>query len=295
MAVLDQYRAFGMAGVVTGNVDGPQFIRGTTAGAHNFTQGLWGDGIIIDRMRAIILAAGIGKRLGDGHRGPKSLLRFGDRSLLARHVEALRGLNIDHVAICVGHEAESVRAEVRTIGAQAITTTLLNPAYREGSIISLWTMRHYLASGGEVLVMDADVLCDPALLARLANSGHASCFLLDRDFEAGDEPVKLCIRDGLPVEFRKQLAADLRYDFAGESVGFFRFSEGVAARLAQRCQAYVDAGRRDEPYEEAIRDLIMETPADFGFEDITGLPWVEIDFPDDVERAHNEILPRLPA
>ena len=246
-------------------------------------------------MRAIILAAGIGKRLGENHSGPKSLLRFGDRSLLARHIEALRGLNIDHIAVCVGHEAELLRGEVQTIGAHAVTTTLLNPDFREGSVVSLWTMRRYLDSGGDVLVMDADVLCDPGLLARLVKSRHANCFLLDRDFEAGEEPVKLCIRGPHIVEFRKQLAADLRYDFAGESVGFFRFSEGMAVRLARRCQAYVDTGRRNEPYEEAIRDLIMETPADFGFEDITGLPWVEIDFPEDMQRAHREILPRLPA
>jgi len=251
--------------------------------------------IIIDPMRAIILAAGIGKRLVGEHSGPKGLLRFGARSLLARHIDALRGLDVRHIALCVGHEAGRLRAEVEATGAQAVTTTLFNPDYREGSVVSLWTMRHYLDAGGDVLLMDADVLYDPALLARLMQSPHANCFLLDRDLEAGEEPVKLCIRGGRIVEFRKQLPADLRYDFAGESVGFFRFSETTAARLARRCQAYLDAGRRAEPYEEAIRDLIMETPADFGFEDISGLPWVEIDFPRDVERARREILPRLPA
>ena len=68
-------------------------------------------------------------------------------------------------------------------------------------------------------------------------------------------------------------------------MGFFRFDAAVAARLASQAQKYVENGRTDEPYEEAIRDLLRETPGLFQFEDITGLPWIEIDFPADVERA----------
>ncbi|MCC6201774.1 MAG: NTP transferase domain-containing protein, partial [Gammaproteobacteria bacterium] len=54
-------------------------------------------------MRALILAAGIGQRLsGSGHDGPKSLLRFGDRTLLQRHLDALAALGITQVTLCVG-------------------------------------------------------------------------------------------------------------------------------------------------------------------------------------------------
>ena len=67
----------------------------------------------------------------------------------------------------------------------------------------------------------------------------------------------------------------------------------MAERLAMRTEAYVAAGRRDAPHEEAIRDLALEYPAEFHIEDVTGLPWIEIDFPEDVARARDEILPRL--
>lgn len=49
------------------------------------------------------------------------------------------------------------------------------------------------------------------------------------------------------------------------------------------------------PYEHALRDLLPGDPERFGYEDITGLPWIEIDYPEDVERAGNEIEPRLVA
>ncbi len=79
--------------------------------------------------------------------------------------------------------------------------------------------------------------------------------LIDRDFEAGDEPVKLCVRNGVPVELRKQLAADLEFDIIGESVGFFRFDQAGARRLAALVADYVDNGRAHLPHEEAVRDL----------------------------------------
>jgi choline kinase len=142
--------------------------------------------------------------------------------------------------------------------------------------------------------MDADVLYDPVILEPLAQ-GRGSLFLLDRDFDdEGGEAVKLCVRGRSLVDFRKVIAPSLRYDYAGESVGFFRFSEPVAKALADRCEAHLGAGRSGDPYEEVIRDLLLHEPDSFSFVDVTGVPWIEIDFPRDLERARVEILPLLP-
>lgn len=245
-------------------------------------------------MRAVLLAAGRGIRLGPlGHERPKCLLAFGGRTLLARHLDCLRALGVDEVALAVGYREEDVRAELDALGAVPRPTTMTNPRFERGSVVSLWTMRDALCAGGDVLLMDADVLYDAGILARLAER-PGNVFLMDRKFDdTGQEAVKLCLRRGVAVEFRKRVAADLEYDLAGESVGFFRFSEPVARALAARCGEYVAAGRLDEPYEEAIRDLLLDDPTLFRVEDITGLPWIEIDFPDDVQRAAQDILPRL--
>src|SRR5262245_58528839 len=245
-------------------------------------------------MRAVLLAAGRGVRLGPlGVERPKCLLRFGGRSLLARHVECLRELGVDEIVLIVGYREDEVRTELAALAGAARATAVTNPRFERGSVVSLWTAREALAAGGDVLLMDADVLYDSAILARLVE-GAGNLFLIDRKFDdGGQEAVKLCLRRGVPVEFRKRLAPDLEYDLVGESVGFFRFSEPVARALAARCSEYVAAGRLAEPYEEAIRDLVLARPAEFRVEDISGLPWIEIDFPDDVRRAEEEILPRL--
>jgi choline kinase len=130
---------------------------------------------------------------------------------------------------------------------------------------------------------------------RVLVAGKASVnrLLIDRDFEAGDEPVKLCVRAGVPVELRKQLAADLQFDTVGESVGFFRFDQNGAQRLAALVAGYTDGGRAHMPHEEAVRDLIREKSQAIEVADVTGSPWIEIDFPVDVTRAAQEVLPQL--
>jgi choline kinase len=117
--------------------------------------------------------------------------------------------------------------------------------------------------------------------------------LIDRDFEAGDEPVKLCISAGVPIELRKKLEAELKYDTIGESVGFFRFDQAGAGRLAALVEGYVARDCAHMPHEEAVRDLLRERSQIFEVADVTGAPWIEIDFPTDVIRAAHEVLPQL--
>lgn len=242
-------------------------------------------------MKAIILAAGVGRRLGVEH--PKCLLDFEGRSLLQRHLDLLKALGVDEVIVGVGHLADQVIEAIKVYGHQGFVRTVYNERYEQGSVISLWTLRNELTYGGDVLLMDADVLYDQQMLQRLIKTEYANTFLLDRNFEDGDEPVKLCVREGRLVEFRKQLASDLEFDFYGESVGFFRFDAALNKRLAARTEYYLAKELFEEHYEEAIRDLMLETPKDFSFEDVSGIPWIEIDFPEDVVKAKQEILPRI--
>lgn len=245
-------------------------------------------------MQAIILAAGIGKRLGAAAaQQPKCLLEFAGMSLLDYHLAALAACGIERAHVVAGFKAELIAAALDRRSHTIAVDILINPRYEEGSIVSLHSAASVLRCGEPVLIMDADVLYPHTLLQRLISSPHANCCLLDRDFEPGDEPVKLCIRAGRIVEFRKQLNPDLRFDYNGESVGFFKFDPQLANRLADITAEYVDNGRSAEPHEEAIRDLILEQPTAVGVEDISGHAWIEIDFPADVERAKQDVLPLI--
>jgi choline kinase len=245
--------------------------------------------------KALILAAGIGRRLGEPdagqHKLPKAMLSFGGETLMSRHIGILRRLGISDITVVIGFGAPEMRAALAALNEGPPIRVAVNPDFREGSVVSLWTGRAVLRSGVPVILMDADVLYDVRMMARLIDSSNADCLLLDREIEPGDEPVKLCVRDGRIVDFHKR--PNEPHDWHGESVGFFRFSASAAEELAGRAEDYVATGRRMMEYEEPIRDMIIASATDrFGFEDISGLPWTEIDFPEDVVKAR-ALLPEL--
>ena len=246
-------------------------------------------------MKAIMLAAGRGSRLfGDNpDPPPKSLLEFGGKTLLERHVEVLKAEGVDSLALVVGYRAEDIRDELERVGAHGFAETIDNPDFREGTAVSLWCARDVLVSGAPVLFMDADVLYHPDLLRRLTAPPPGDRILLDRNFDAGDEPVKLCVREGQVVEFRKGAVAD--GDQVGEWPGFLTLAPATARVVAETLDAFIERGRRDAPMEEVIREVALDRcPGTFAVEDITGLPWIEIDFPEDLARAEKEVLPLLP-
>jgi choline kinase len=239
-----------------------------------------------------MLGAGVGRRLEQPDLPPKVLLRFGGESLLARHIRILRACGVARIDLAVGYRAEDIGQEIARLGAGDMVATYLNPDYERGAIVSLWTLAAAFTSGEPVIFMDGDVLYDQRMMRRLIDSPQGDCFLMDRKTRAGEDPVKLCMRDGRLVDFHKR--PQLTYDWWGEWIGFARFAPETAAKIAAAAAAYVEAGRLDEIYEEAFRDVILsEPPGRFGVEDVTGLPWVEIDFPEDLERAESEIFPVL--
>jgi len=245
-------------------------------------------------VKALMLAAGVGRRLyGDDYaQPPKALLEFDGKSLLRRHIELLVAEGVDELVLVVGHRKDEVLAEAHAAAPDGFVKSLFNPRYRGGPILSLWTAGDLLKGGDDILFMDADVLYHPLVLQRLLRSPHDNCFLLDRNIEPGEEPVKLCIRDGVPVDFGKRVKGE--FDLVGEWPGFMRMGPEMAAKVMAAADTFIDEGRLEVTYEEAMGAVVRaEPPGAFGYEDISGIPWIEIDFPADLLRAEKIVLPRL--
>ncbi|MFT8243583.1 NTP transferase domain-containing protein [Roseomonas sp. BN140053] len=240
---------------------------------------------------AILLAAGVGRRLGGMHDGPKVLLDMGGRSLLARHLENLAAEGVRELSITVGFQRAAIEAELSRLHWDGEITLVENSRFREGSLVSLHAQAARLRRGSTVVLMDGDVLYDARMLRTLLRAPGENVLLVDRNIEPGDEPVKICFRGDRIVDFRK--IPEHAHDRHGESVGFFRFSPAMAVALADRCAAHVAAGRTGLEYEEAIRDLLLAEPERFAAADVSDLPWTEIDFEADVLRARRDILPAL--
>lgn len=241
-------------------------------------------------MTAIILAAGVGKRLlGTSGGKPKCLLEVGGRSLLLRLLDGLAAAGVRDAVIVSGFGDPQVRAALVGVSGLMSTRCITNPRFREGAILSLWTAREWLDR--DVLVMDADVLCDPAMLARLVGSPHANCFLLDASQENTGEEQMLLVRDGRVRDIVRGGAPG--WELMGESVGFLKLEASATGLLRQLLEARVAAGDTGIEHEQVYPELLARV--DVGFERVDGMAWIEVDFPEDVARAEREILPRIAA
>ncbi len=238
-----------------------------------------------------MLAAGFGDRLEPSPDSPpKILLRFGGKSLLQRHMEILKFLGFDELVVGVGNKADQIRSEIVRLAAGEFVRTVDCPQFATGAPYTLWGLRAEF--DGPAVFMDGDVLYDHRLMARLCDSTHETCFAMDRNIRPSDDSVKICFRNGEIVDFHKQPTAP--HDEFAEWIGFLKMSAGIAGRLEATLQPYIAAERTDFIYEEVFGDIMRASPPGaFGVADVTGMPWTEIDFPSDLEYAHNEIFPRL--
>jgi choline kinase len=245
-------------------------------------------------MRAIMLAAGVGQRLfgGDPNAKPKSLLEFAGKTLIERHLAAIKAVGISDLTLVVGYRADELRAAIRALDSDGFVSFVENPDYREGSSVSLWCAREVLRSGTDVIFMDADVLYHTDVLGRLTSSAAPNCLSYDDEIEPGDEPVKICLKEGKPADFGK-IVGDT-FDGFGEWVGFLKLTPRIAGQLADRLDHFMQNGGRNRPMEDAVRELIRGLPpGTFGIADVTDLPWIEIDFPEDVAKARDQVLPSI--
>ena len=242
-------------------------------------------------MRAIIYAAGRGTRLG-AH-SPKVLLEIGSRTLLEWHALRLAECGIRSVTIVTGHLREQIERAIPTIAGRSglEVRDIVNGRFTEGSVLSLAASLPLIEGSREpILLMDADVLYPAEMSARLIRSPHRTALLLDREFSTeDDDPVLVPVKAGRPIDFRKHWTGDA--DFTGESIGFFKIDPEDFGMLAAETRARSAGADCRDSYDDVLRAMVLA--ARFGFEDVTGIPWTEIDFPGDLVRARTEVLPAI--
>jgi choline kinase len=237
--------------------------------------------------RAIILAAGKGSRLnGTVGEAPKCLLQLGGTSLIERQIQVLRDAGISEIAIVVGCQAERVR---RVCGHDL--TYIENVRYAQtNSLYSLWLARPLLCEA--FVVLNCDVLFHPALLTDLLASRHENALLLGyREASQppyGDEEMKVKVHGGRVLDMSKEMDPA---EADGENLGIVKFGARGAAALVEIMDELISGGHARSWAPRAFAAFARRHPLHaIG---TRGLPWIEIDFPEDYQRARSEILPAI--
>lgn len=243
-------------------------------------------------MIGVILAAGMAKRLRPlTDTKPKCLLKVGERTLLERTVVAMAAAGISEFVVVTGYRAEQIRdfldnlVKPEFLGKPRFTY-LHNADYKHNNnIYSLW-MAGQVVRGKEFLLMDSDILCDPAAVLRIAQEPEAA--LAVNRHELGEEEMKVVVDDQMHItEISKTCRPE---DAMGESVGIEKITAAYSEALYRELdQMILNEGLIDIFYERAFERLIPQGHT-FRVVDTTNYFSYELDTPEDFQRAQ-ELMP----
>ncbi|HMO96212.1 MAG TPA: NTP transferase domain-containing protein [Tepidiformaceae bacterium] len=229
-------------------------------------------------MKAVILAAGDGGRLGEHTtRTPKPLVQLNGRPLISYTLDALRDAGVSSATIVLGYKADQVQTRLRHDPHGLRLSYALNPRYYGGASISLRAARQHVEGEPFLLVMSDHVLSPGIISALLDAHRDGGPSLLAVDSSAWpDDYVDEATRVAFDPESRlitrigKQITAWDALD-----TGAFLMQpdiwDAVAAappdcELSPICSVLLQRGR-------------------FAAVDATGHPWYDIDTGDDLHAA----------
>lgn len=233
-------------------------------------------------MQAVILAAGSGSRLTViSHGLPKCLIPVGEKPLIQHQLEALSDAGIGKILVIVGYKADEVR---KVVGNQV--SYIENDQYEDtNSLYSLSLASEWVK--GPFVLMNCDVLFHPEILHRImAKGGNALAY--DSTSSFGQEQTKVAIQEGRIVDIGKDLPKELS---RGENLGIMCFNAEGSKALIASVKSLAQNGWKKSWVIEAVRSACRVVPIK-GI-NIAGLPWVEIDFPSDYNRAQKEVWPAI--
>jgi len=234
-------------------------------------------------MKAIVLAAGESRRMAAVTRDrPKCLLDVCGKSLLAHQLDAFRDYGIEDVVVMAGYHEEMVR---RACAGRA--RTILNPIFRTtNSIYSLWLAREEASEG--FVLSNGDVLFHPGLLERLLSSHHEDALAISFGETLAEEEMKVRVDGDRIVDINKTMDPK---EADGENVGLLKFGPGGSAVLFERLEALISNGVTDKWAPYAFQEILDRRP--LYAVSTAGLPWIEIDFVEDLEMARRTIGPAI--
>jgi choline kinase len=226
-------------------------------------------------MKAIILAAGIGRRLLPlTENKPKALLEVGGKSLSYYQLESLqKNMDLKDVYIVTGHCSkliENVASSCRIIKNQRYANT--------NNIYSLWLMKDIVKE--EFILLNSDVLFHEKILNKIINSDFENAIIVDDYKDLGEEEMKVILNNEKMVEISKDINPKKA---TGEYIGIAYFSKNSAKILFDKIDVLVKRGKVNEWYEKAFAEVVNDI--DIYGVSTNGLPWIEIDDFTDLKNA----------
>lgn len=239
-------------------------------------------------MQAIILAAGMGRRLGEFTAdNTKCMLEVNGVRLIDRMLGQLLRLNLNRIVIVIGYEGSKLKSYLTKNYPSLPIEFVENNVYdRTNNIYSLWLARGFMAED-ETLLLESDLIYEDAILESAVKTPLKNVALVSKYETWMDGTMVRIDEDNNIVNFIPKKA--FKYsdtDYYYKTVNIYKFSrEFVVNHYLPFLEAYIKVLGENEYYEQVLRVITLIDTAGIKALPITGMHWYEIDDVQDLRIA----------
>lgn len=240
-------------------------------------------------MQAIILAAGMGRRLGELTRqNTKCMVRVNGTTLIDRLLTQLSRLSLNRVVIVVGYKGEELR---RYIGARFDGSLRIeyveNPVFDKTNNIHSLALAKEQLQQDDTLLIESDLIFDDEMFSLILSNPYPNLALVAK-YQTWMDGTMVCIdSDNNIVNFVPKKAFD--YADTGryyKTVNIYKFSRDFARhKYVPFLEAYSKALGNNEYYEQVLRVITFLDKSELKALPVTTEKWYEIDDIQDLDIA----------
>lgn len=244
-------------------------------------------------MQAIILAAGMGRRLKELTKdSTKCMVRVGGRTLIERALSQLDGFGLDRIVIVAGYRGGKLKDYVRSLKIRTPIVFVDNPVYdKTNNIYSLYLAKDYLLED-DTLLLESDLIFEERVLRRLVEAPYPSLALVAKYESWMDGTVVTLDEEDHILDFISKknfnyADADRYY----KTVNIYKFGkEFSTSYYVPFLEAYCRALGNNEYYEQVLKVItLLEQPVIKGLR-LKDEVWYEIDDEQDLDIAESLFL-----
>lgn len=239
-------------------------------------------------MQAIILAAGMGRRLGElTGDNTKCMLKVNGVRLIDRTLECLKEVGVSRLVLVVGYKAQNVIKYVGDEYKGIKITYIENPIYdKTNNIYSLYLAKDYLLKE-DTLLLESDLIYETSVVRRLIENNYPNLALVDKYESWMDGTVvtldaKNRIHNFISKTHFKYSDIDQYY----KTVNIYKFSKEFSqTHYVPFLEAYCHALGRNEYYEQVLKVITLLDDSPLRALPLNGEKWYEIDDLQDLDIA----------
>ena len=244
-------------------------------------------------MQAIILAAGMGKRLKElTSEATKCMVKVNGVAMIDRMMGHLDKLGLSRIVVVVGYEGQKLMDYIDALGVSTPVVYVDNNIYNKtNNIYSLYLAKDYLVQEDTIL-LESDLVFEEAVLHRLINHPYPSLVLVDK-FESWMDGtvVTLDEQDNIKSFVAKREFDFNRIDEYYKTVNIYKFSKEFSELYyVPFLEIYCKALGTNEYYEQVLKVITFLEDPHIKAVKLEGEKWYEIDDVQDLDIAETIFL-----